>query len=85
MDAVILTMLGLMGSWNVAVTFWMLRTTRARNNKKYNPHPPCEEHGKTLVRLEGVIESMREEVGDTQQVVAVLWNEAHPGRPMPKG
>lgn len=85
MESAILTMLGLMGSWNVAVTIWMLRTSRNKNNRKYNPHPPpCEEHGKTLVRLEGVIESMREEVGDMQQTVAVLWNKAHPGQPMPK-
>lgn len=71
MDAAILAMLGLMGSWNVVVMFWVLKTVRAHNNRKHNPHPPpCEEHGKTLERLE--------------QVVLVLWNEAHPGQPMPK-
>lgn len=52
MEAVILTVLGLMGTWNVAVTIWVLRWRR-NNHKSGNPHPlPCEEHGKALKRIE---------------------------------
>lgn len=89
MDAVILTMLGLMGSWNIAITIWILKP------KRNNPHPPIyDEHGRTLKRLEVAIESARkeaneahrlihEDLGNVQQIVGVLWNEAHPGQPMP--
>jgi len=76
MYAVILTMLTLMGTWNIAVTIWVLK-------KRNNPHSlPCEEHGNNLIRLEKAIESAMKEVISTQQTVAVLWNEAHPGQPM---
>lgn len=82
MDAVILTVLGLMGSWNVAVTIWMLRSRR--NNKRNNPHPPlCEEHGRTLERLETAINRAIDELNATQQTVAVLWNKAYPGQEEP--
>ena len=91
MESTILVMLGLMGSWNVAVTIWVLKTVRAHNNNKkhnpHNPHPPCEEHGKTLIRLEGAIEKARTEVNktlatlrhdlnETKQTVAILEHEA---------
>ena len=82
MDAVILTILGLMGSWNVAVTIWMLRNRR--NNKWSNPHPPpCEEHGRTLERLETAINKAINKLNGTEKTVAVLWHDAYPGQEEP--
>lgn len=96
MDAVILTLLGVMGSWNVAVTIWMLRSQRNnKRNNPHNPHPlPCQEHGRTLERLETAINKATNEAGaahrkflhdlnETQKTVAVLWNDAYPGQEEP--
>jgi hypothetical protein len=83
-----------MGTWNIAVTIWVLRSRR-NNHKPGNPHPPpCEEHGNKLTRIETAIETARTEASNshrdlrrdlvgTQKTVAVLWNETHPGQPEP--
>ena len=94
MEAVILTVLGLMGTWNVAVMFWVLR--RARNNSMPgNPHPlPCKEHRNSLTRIETSIETarkealksheeMRHDLTGTQKTVTILWHDAYPGQSEP--
>lgn len=77
-----MTLLGVMGSWNVAVTIWMLRNRR--NNKLNNPHPPlCKEHGRTLKRLEITVNRAANKLNGMEKTVAVLWNKAYPGQEEP--
>lgn len=93
MDTFVLTIVGVMGSWNVAVTIWMLRN---RRNNLNNPHPPpCISHSETLARLERAIEAVSTEVkesyerlhqdlDDTKRTVTILWHDAYPGQSEPK-
>lgn len=82
MEAIILMLLGIMGSWNVAVTMWMLKNRR--NNKRNNPHPPpCEEHRRTLARLEVAINGAVNKLNEMETTVAVLWHDAYPGQEEP--
>lgn len=83
METVILAVLGLMGTWNIAVTIWVLRWRR-NNHKPGNPHPlPCAEHGRALTRIENDVKSAIRGLTKTQKTVALLWNDAHPGQPEP--